>query len=109
MYTPKTSLIALPILLLLSSCASTIIGVHPGADRVSLAEAGQVSTCQSKGKTIVTVLSKIGIFDRLEENVEEDLYQVARNNAVDDGADTLVKGESTQFGKRTFSMYKCRP
>jgi hypothetical protein len=109
MYKTNISIIALPILLLLNGCASTIIGVHPGADRVSLAEASQVSTCQSKGKTIVTVLSKIGIFDRLEENVEEDLYQVARNNAVDDGADTIVKGESTQFGKRTFSLYKCRP
>lgn len=109
MKTTRTRLVAIPLLFILNGCASTIIGVQAGADRISLAEASQVTACQSKGKTIVSVLSKIGVFERHAENVEEDLLQVARNNAVSDGADTLVKGESTQFGKRTFEMYKCRP
>jgi hypothetical protein len=55
------------------------------------------------------VLAKVGIILRYEEDVEENLYQLARNNAVDAGADTLVKGESKEFGKRMFEMYKCRP
>ncbi|MFA6901941.1 MAG: DUF4156 domain-containing protein [Gallionellaceae bacterium] len=101
--------VIVPLLAGLSGCASSLIGVREGADRVSLAEASQVTACQSKGKTIVTVLSKIGVINRLEEVVEDNLYQVARNNAVDAGADTLVKGESTEFGKRTFEMFKCRP
>lgn len=93
----------------LGGCASSLIGVREGAERVSLADANQVSACQSKGKTIVTVLSKIGVIPRHEEDVEDNLYQLARNNAVDAGADTLVKGESKEFGKRTFEMFKCRP
>lgn len=93
----------------LSGCASSLIGVHEGAERVSLAEASQITTCQPKGKTIVTVLSKIGIIERHEDDVEANLYQLARNNAVDAGADTLVKGESKEYGKRLFEMYKCRP
>lgn len=93
----------------LSGCASSLIGVHEGAERVSLADAKQVTACQSKGKTFVTVLAKVGIILRYEEDVEENLYQLARNNAVDAGADTLVKGESKEFGKRMFEMYKCRP
>ena len=93
----------------LNGCASSLIGVSPGAERVSLADENQVAACVSKGKTIVTVLSKVGIITRSVEDVEANLYQLARNNAVADGADTLVKGESTEFGKRTFSMYKCRP
>lgn len=92
-----------------SGCASSLIGVREGAERVSMADAKQVVDCQSKGKTIVTVLSKIGFIPRGEEDVEANLYQLARNNAVDAGADTLVKGESTVFGKRTFEMFKCRP
>lgn len=92
-----------------SGCASSLIGVREGADRVSMADAKQVTGCQSKGKTIVTVLSKIGFITRSEEDIEANLYQLARNNAVDAGADTLVKGESTAFGKRTFEMFKCRP
>jgi hypothetical protein len=99
------STIILSLAACLSGCASSLIGVHEGAERVSLA----VTACQSKGKTIVTVLAKVGIILRYEEDVEENLYQLARNNAVDAGADTLVKGESKEFGKRMFEMYKCRP
>jgi hypothetical protein len=99
----------LPLIAGLSGCASSLIGDRPGSDRVSLADANQVSGCQSKGKTIVSVMAKVGFINRLEEVVEADLYQLARNNAVDAGADTLVKGESQEFGKRTFDLYKCRP
>lgn len=93
----------------LGGCASSLIGVREGAERVSLADANQVAACQSKGKTIVSVLTVVGFINRSEEDVEANLYQLARNNAVDTGADTLVKGESTAFGKRTFEMFKCRP
>ena len=92
-----------------SGCASSMIGVHEGAERVSLADSSQVGGCQSKGKTIVSVLPKIGFIKRNDEDVEANLYQMARNDAVDAGADTVVKGESKEFGKRTFEMYKCRP
>jgi hypothetical protein len=101
--------VVLPLIAGLSGCASSMIGVHPGVERVSLAEANQVGACQSKGKVIVSVMAKVGFIDRSEEDVEADLYQMALNDAVDAGADTLVKGESKEFGKRTFEMYKCRP
>jgi hypothetical protein len=93
----------------LGGCASSLIGVREGAERVSLANANQVAACQSKGKTIVSVLTVVGFINRSEEDVEANLYQLARNDAVEAGADTLVKGESTAFGKRTFEMFKCRP
>ena len=102
-------LVIVALLTAAGGCASNLIGVHEGADRVSLADVTQVTACQSKGKTIVTVLAKIGIIPRNEQDVEDNLYQLAKNNAVDAGADTLVKGESKEFGKRLFEMYKCRP
>jgi hypothetical protein len=90
----------------LGGCAHNIfIGVREGADRVSLAEANQVANCQSKGATIISIFAK----GRIAEDVEANMYQMARNNAVDEGADTVVKGESLEFGKRTFKLYKCRP
>lgn len=94
-----------PLIAGLSGCSSMFIGVHEGADRVSLAEANQVGNCQSKGSFIVSVFAKT----RSEKDVETDLYQIARNDAADAGADTVVKGESPELGKRTFKMYKCRP
>ena len=89
----------------LSGCASKIIGVREGAERVSLAEANQVGKCESKGGITISIFSKF----RPEKEVEANMYQMARNKAVDAGADTVVKGESPEFGKRTFAFYKCRP
>ena len=101
--------VGLPLIAGLGGCTSMMIGVRDGSDRVSLADASQVSGCQSKGETIVSVVARVGFIKRLPEAVDADLYQLARNNAVDAGADTLVKGESKEFGQRTFGMYKCRP
>jgi hypothetical protein len=92
-----------------SGCSSVFIENRPGSDRISLADANQVNNCQPKGETVVSVLTTIAFFTRPAEAVEDNLYQLARNDAVDSGADTLVKGESKEFGKRAYKMYKCRP
>jgi hypothetical protein len=95
-----------PLFAGLGGCAHNIfIGVREGADRVSLAEADQVASCQSKGAITISVFAK----GRIEKDVEANMYQMARNSAVDEGADTVVKGESPELGKRTFKLYKCRP
>ena len=104
-----STLLALLSVAALSACSNVIIGDKPGSDHVSLANADQVAKCISKGKINVTVMAKIGIIPRNEETVEENLFQMARNNAVENSADTLVKGASTEVGKRQFEMYKCRP
>jgi hypothetical protein len=100
------AIVAIVLLAGLSGCANNIfIGVREGADRVALAEANQVAGCQSKGAIIISVFAKF----RIEKDVEANMYQMARNEAVDAGADTVVKGDSPEFGKRTFNLYKCRP
>jgi len=100
---------AATLMTLLDGCASSMIGVRNGSDRVSLAEKNQVARCQSKGNITVSVLAKVGFIKRSTADVEANLFQLARNEAVDAGADTLVKDESQQFGTRTFGLYKCRP
>ena len=98
-----------PLLAAMGGCASSLIGHRPGADRVSMADASQVSGCQSKGAITVSVMSKIVFFQRSADDVEANLYQLARNDAVDYGADTVVKGDAPTFGERAFALYKCRP
>lgn len=100
---------AIPLLLVASGCASTFIGSRAGVERVSLADANQVTNCQSIGQDTITVVAKVWFFPRSPEDVEANLYQVAVNYAVDHGADSVVKGESKEFGTRSFSFYKCRP
>lgn len=93
----------------LGGCASSLIEVRKGSERVSLADASQVGSCQSKGEINVSVLAEAGFVSRSVESVEANLLQLARNGAVDDGGDTIVKGSSPEYGKRTFAIYKCRP
>lgn len=94
---------------MLGGCASDLIEVRDGSDRVSLADPGQVASCEPKGKITVSVLAKVGFVNRSVEDVDANLLQLARNGAVDAGGDTVVKGPRPEIGKRTFSIYKCRP
>lgn len=93
----------------LGGCASKMIEVRPGSDLVTVASATQVAGCQPKGKATVSVLSEVAFITRSPEGVEANLLQLARNAAVDGGGDTVVKGSSMEYGKRSFEFYKCRP
>ena len=93
---------------LLAGCASAFLDVKAGSEKVAVVDAKQVSGCESKGTVTSSVLSKVWFVNRGEEGVEENLLQMARNAAVEDNADTIVKGESKKFGERTYTLYKCR-
>ena len=91
----------------IGGCASDLIEVRPGSEHVVLMQAGQIADCQSKGDITVSVLAKVGFISRSDEDVEANLLQLARNGAVDAGADAVVRGAWLGLGKRTFAMYKC--
>jgi hypothetical protein len=93
----------------LAGCASRMIGERVGAEGVVLADAPAVAKCQSKGKVNVSVMSEVAFYTRSAESVEANLVQMARNAAIDNGGDTVVKGTSLEYGKRTFEVYKCKP
>jgi hypothetical protein len=97
------------IIATLAGCASRMIGERVGAEGVVLADAPAVAKCQSKGKVNVSVMSEVAFYTRSAESVEANLVQMARNAAIDNGGDTVVKGTSLEYGKRTFEVYKCKP
>lgn len=99
---------AVPLTLALGGCANKLIGERVGADQVVLAEPAQVANCKSLGRTTVSVLSAVGPFTRSAEAVEDNLVQMARNQAIDKGGDTVVKGNSMKYGERTFEVFKCK-
>ena len=101
-------LIIAAIATLVAGCADQFIEKKSGSEKVSVVDANQVGQCQSRGKVTSSVVAKVGFISRSVQGVEENLLQMARNSAIEDGGDTLVKGESTEFGKRTFNVYKCR-
>lgn len=104
----RTLFVTLPLIALLGGCASDMIEVRPGSDQVAVAKPTDVAQCRHIGKTTVSVLSKVGFFDRSIEAVDANLAQLARNSAVDLGGDTVVPGERPAVGRRVFEIYKCR-
>jgi len=99
----------MPLALGLGGCANKLIGERVGADQVVVAEPGQVTGCKSLGKTTVSVLSAVGPITRSAEAVEDNLVQMARNEAIDRHGDTVVKGNSMKYGERMFEIFKCKP
>jgi hypothetical protein len=105
----KNVLVLTAFVLIFSGCASQLIEVKQGSDRVSVADSNQVASCESKGKATVSVLTKVGFISRSVDAVENNLFQLARNSALDIGGDTIVKDEMPEYGRRTFAIYKCKP
>ncbi len=104
-----TSLVALGVLAAgLSGCASSMIGERIGADQVVLAKESEVAKCKSLGRSTLSVLSSLGPITRSAEAVEDNLLQMARNEAIDKGGDTVVKGNSLEYGKRSYEVFKCK-
>ncbi len=92
----------------LTGCASKLIGERIGADQVVLAKDTEVAKCKSLGRSTLSVLSSLGPITRSAEAVEENLLQMARNEAIDKGGDTVVKGNSLEYGKRSYEVFKCK-
>lgn len=93
---------------LVAGCASSFIDVKEGADKVNVSTADKVTNCQSKGTVTSSVLSKVLFVSRSVEGVEENLLQMAKNAAIEAGANTVVKGDAPKFGERSFSLYQCK-
>ena len=94
--------------LLLGACSSAIIGKAPGSEQIAVANADAVGSCKSLGRSSVSVYSSSGPFTRSDEAIEANLEQLARNEAVKQGADTVVKSDSAQLGQRYYELYRCK-
>ena len=96
------------LILILVACSNKVVDIKQGSDKVSVADKGLVTQCIAKGKVTVSVTSKVGIYTRDVDTVEANLTQLAKNSAVSEGADTIVKGASASYGEREFDLFKCR-
>jgi hypothetical protein len=93
----------------LSGCASDLIDVRPGSDKIVQVESAKVAQCRKVGQTTVGVLDHVAFYSRSIDAIDENLSQLARNSALDMGGDTVVPGERLDVGKRVFAVYKCAP
>ena len=67
----------------------------------------RVSQCRLLSKTQVSVADRVGFINRVQSDVEKDLQNLAMNQAVTQGGDTVSALGPTQNGNQTFGIYKC--
>lgn len=93
---------------LLSACTYGIV-LDPGGQQVRVAWNGNlgVRSCRDVGKVTVSVLSRIGPVDRNDIKVRDELEIMARNQAAQMHADTIVPLGEPRDGEQAWEAYQC--
>ncbi|HEX6928745.1 MAG TPA: DUF4156 domain-containing protein [Gammaproteobacteria bacterium] len=63
--------------------------------------------CESRGTVKVSVLDKVGVLERHDDEVIEDLNILARNYAAERGGDTAVPRGPVTGGERQYEIFRC--
>lgn len=91
---------------LLSAC--TWVKMDPGADAVRVAGFSQdLSVCEKKGEVAVSVKSRVGLYERNDLKVRDELEILARNEAPGLGADTVQPRGEPRDGEQRFAAFRC--
>lgn len=101
---------ALPLILAatlpLAAC-SWGIKLDSGGERVRTAWNGDVGGCRDMGKVTVSVLDRVGPVNRSDTKVRDELEVMARNEAVELGADTIRPLGEPRDGQQSWAAYRC--
>lgn len=90
---------------LMSAC--TWVQLSPEAANVYLRTASQVSECDRVGTANVNALSQIGFIDRSAARLQDELVDLAKNEAARLGGDSVVPESTIDEGKQTFGVFLC--
>lgn len=100
----------LPFTLVIATAlpACTWVKMEPGASAVRVARlSDDVSACSKRGEVGVTVKDKVGLYQRNELKVRDELETMARNEARSLGADTVQALDEPSAGEQRFAVYTC--
>lgn len=105
----KPSLTILLACTLLTAAGCTWVSQNPQVKQqgVMVLPLDRVAHCQLLSKTQVSIADSIGPVKRVQSDVEKDLQNLAMNQAVAQGGDTVAAQDSMNDGSQTFGIYKC--
>ena len=88
----------------------TWVPLTPEAESVRVVSSPEALTsCKKLGVVRSQTRARIGLFARSEEKISEELTALARNNAAEMGADSIVAdGPPSVDGRQRFIAYRCR-
>lgn len=90
---------------LVSGC--TWVKLTNEGEKVYVVQASELTGCTRIGTTQATGKERIGILERNQEVVAEELEALARNSAARMGGDTIVADGPVTDGHRTYVVYDC--
>lgn len=93
------------VLSVLSGC--TWVKLDDAGTRVRVAYDGRVDGCDKAGEITVSVKDRLGIYERNDLKVKDELETLARNQAVSLPADTIVARGAPHGGEQAFDAYRC--
>ena len=90
----------------LSAC--TWVKMEPGATQVRVARLGDdLSSCTKRGEVGVSVRDRVGLYQRNDLKVRDELETMARNEAQSLEADTVQALNEPSAGEQRFAAYAC--
>jgi len=94
---------------LLPAAGCTWVSQSPQVKRegIMVLPLDRVTQCRLLSKTQVSIADSIGPVKRVQSDVEKDLQNLAMNQAVAQGGDTVAALDAMNNGNQTFGIYKC--
>ena len=95
-------------LLIVALPACTWVKMEPGATAVRVARMGDdLSSCSKRGEVGVSVRDQVGLYQRNDLKVRDELETMARNEARSLSADTVQPLNDPSAGEQRFAAYTC--
>jgi hypothetical protein len=98
----------LTVIAVASLSACTWVKMEPGGKGVRVARLGDdLSACTKRGEVAVSVRDKVGLYQRNELKVRDELETMARNEATGLDADTVQAANEPSAGEQRYVAYSC--
>lgn len=92
----------------ISGCGSSSwVQVTPAGMLVNVATPSEVGNCTRVGTSNVNVLDRVAFVQRGSQKLQDDLVNLARNEAGDIGGNRVVPESTINEGRQTFGVYRC--
>ena len=104
----KIVLVATVLILCSASLAGcTWVKNAPNAQAVRIVPADRIMGCRLLSKVTTYTADNIAVIKRSAKKVQEELDALAKNEAAERGADSIVRTSKVIEGKQSFDLYRC--
>lgn len=90
-----------------ATLAGCWVAASPVSKNVIVANGADVAQCRLTGKADLSVPDKLGTLQRVPDDMQNDLQTLAKNQAINTGADTVAPLTVQTGGTQSWGFYNC--